>query len=158
MGYMVYFQAISVAIRCEAFSAKKRPHNEKDIIYISVPLNSGSREVSTGKMKEFRIDDAMYDIIDEKVKDGKIIYTCLRDHNEEHLFTKARNFNDESSPFKAKQKPVRSITENIIKTALVSNSTSIAGLSNSRIFTGDYYCMILMPFLAVEVPPPQTVS
>ncbi len=158
MGYMIYFQAVSIAVRYEAINAKRRPHNNKDIVQITLPVNSDHREIAGGNLREIRVKDQMYDIIDEKVKDGNVIYTCLRDRNEEHLLAKARNFNDHSSPSKAMQKPLNSITENIIKTALVSNKSSLTCLANTRISWSECSGMTLLPYQSVEVPPPQIIS
>jgi len=158
MGYMVYFQAMSIAVRNEAKTAKNRSLNNKDLVFITLPVFAVNSESNGSKLREIRIKDKMYDIIDEKVKDGNVIYTCIRDHNEENLLAKARNFNDQSSPSKAMQKPIRSITENIIKTALVSNKSATTCMVNTRISQAEYSGIILLPYLSVEVPPPQNNS
>lgn len=158
MGYMVYFQAVSIAVRNEAKAAKKRSINNKDLVFITLPLSAVNRESNGRQLREIHVQDKMYDIIDEKVRDGNVIYTCIRDHKEENLLAKARNFNDQSAHSKALQKPIRSITDNIIKTALVSNKSSSPNLFNTRISRAECPGMILLPYLSVEDPPPQNIS
>lgn len=158
MGYMVYFQVVRSVLRYEAHTRDIKSVNRKDIVQITLPKNTTLIEISKSKKREIRVGQAMYDIVDEIAGIDSVTYTCIRDHKEESLLAKTRNLNNPASPENTKHKPVRIITESIIKIALVTSYTRMQETSYRNDFPAMVFIMASMPYPDVEEHPPQTAS
>jgi len=158
MGYFVIFQCNRFLIRHEmadlissgAFSGKT------DLIRIL--KNAPCEDLVFKDKNEFSYRGILYDIVSEASSGDSIIYTCIRDDNEQNLVDKFALFLHQHSGFQetTKAKPILALIQHLILQALVQKPSLPKTFPEKDFLFPVMICRYAPVYLPELYPPPET--
>lgn len=124
-GYQVYFTMLQNSVRKEIKSRIREGINESELTIIVISDNNRNELTWIKPLKEFSFHGNLYDVIRVSDKEGKIIYSCIKDTKESKLL---KDFASKSETGNKARKLLSNISLNFIPEnssfLLFNNSTA----------------------------------
>ena len=156
VGYYIVFHICRAEIKDEMKKTlRQNIHNQdQEIFCFSLNDKAAISKLEWEDDQEFRLDGKMYDVIEKKIEDGKLIIRCISDEKETELVKKFEQINTE------KESNTKGRTALLIK--LIGNAYIVATVSdlpveNSALIQRPYFNSNIITPLRSDVltPPPQ---
>ena len=121
-----------------------------------VSIIEDSPLVEKTDINEIRFSGMKYDIIQKEIKNGKVIYYCLSDQQENNLYNILIN-QVENNTASTSSAPVKNILSNIISDILLPIAkTNVENVSDIEYFTHNIVNHPI-PEIKIFTPPPQYI-
>jgi hypothetical protein len=121
-----------------------------------VTIIEDSPSVEKTEYNEIKFNGMDYDIIKKEIRNGKIIFYCLSDEQENNLHKIFIN-HVENNTGSAASVPVKNILSNIFSDILIPTSNPIINKVSSIEYTVHKIVYYKLPDLKIFTPPPQFI-
>jgi hypothetical protein len=158
MGYFVIFQCNRFLIRHEMAALISSGAFRGKTHLIKILKDAPCGDLVFKDKNEFSYRGSLYDIVSATSSSDTIIYTCIRDDNEQNLTDKFALFLRQHSGFQetSKAKPILALIQHLIFQALVQKPALPKPFTEKDFLFPVMICRFTTVYLPEPYPPPET--
>jgi hypothetical protein len=155
-GYYIVFHIRRAEIKDEMKKTLRRTiyNQDEEIFCFSLNDKAGISKLEWEDAREFRLNGKMYDVIEKKIENGKLIIRCISDEKETALVKKFEQINNEKG---ANSKGKAALLIKLICNTYLVAPVSDLPVENAALIQRPYFNINILASLRSDVltPPPQ---